>query len=151
LNKSPALTATVSIPLEVELGVPFTMTVTASNPHEVPATLDSVDIDEAFLAGFQVLSVEPRATNTSHIPLANQRSWDFGQSVPPGGSATVTFTLRAVAEGRFSGDVDVCNPTLDWNTQLVDVIVNPKRSSPPGPQAPPAQPASPRTAPRNRR
>ena len=40
--------------------------------------------------------------------------------VQPGETRSVTFQLRPVAEGRYSGDVDVCNPNQDFQTLLVD-------------------------------
>jgi hypothetical protein len=124
----PNLDATLTVDPAVELDAITAMVVTATNGHSRPVTLDSIDVDDAFLAGFQVVSVDPRPRETSHIPLIKQRSWEFGRAVPPGGVFTVTFTLRAVAEGRFSGDVDVCNPNQDFTSLLADVMVRKRQS-----------------------
>lgn len=127
LRDKPALDAKLSVPAQVTLGSTASMVVSATNPHKQEVELNSIDIDEAFLAGFQVVSVVPEAKETSQIPIVNQRTWVFERKVPPGESLTVTFTLRAVAEGRFTGDVDVCNPSQDYKTHVADVVVSKKQ------------------------
>ncbi len=125
-REKPKLEASIEIPAEIALGSTVSLVVKVSNPHQKAVGLDSVDVADSFLAGFQVLSVEPKPTGTTHVPVLDQRSWDFGRAVPPGGKLTVTFTLKAVAEGHFSGDLDVCNPSQDFTTHVVDVVVKGK-------------------------
>lgn len=100
-----------------------------TNSYDKPVTLDSVDVDDAFLAGFQVVTVVPEPSDTSHLSLGHQRTWAFGKVVPPKETLSVTFTLRAIAEGHFSGDVDVCNPSQDFKTVLADVVVTDKHAN----------------------
>ncbi|MHC4248606.1 MAG: hypothetical protein ACYS9X_05700 [Planctomycetota bacterium] len=119
----PKLDAKLSLPSEATLESTMTMVVTANNPHQEPVTLDSIDIDDSFLAGFQVVSIDPEPTDTASVPIVDQRSWTFGKAIPPGESHSVTFHLRPVSEGHFSGDVDVCNPNQDFKTLLADVVV----------------------------
>jgi hypothetical protein len=132
----PMLDASLSLPNEAALDSTVTMVITATNTHETPITLDSIDIDDAFLSGFQVISIQPASTDTTHVPIANQRSWDFGTIVQPGGSISVAFQLRAVTQGHFSGDIDVCNPNQDFKTLLADVVVK-KNALPSKPPATP--------------
>lgn len=122
----PTLDANLSMASEVEPGANIIMTITATNSHRKSVTLDSIDIDDAFLSAFQVVTVDPEPSTTSHVPFAQQRSWSFGKEVPPGGKLAVSFTFRAIAEGHFSGDVDVCNPNQDFKTLLADVVVKQK-------------------------
>lgn len=96
---------------------------TTTNPHKRPVILDSIDVSESFLAGFQVVSVDPQPTGTVHIPVFDQRSWSFGISVAPGDTLSATFRLEPVEPGHFSGDIDVCNPNQDFTTLFVDVVV----------------------------
>jgi hypothetical protein len=117
----PVLSATLAVPSEAKLDGTVVMVVTTTNAHEKAVTLDSVDIDDAFLDGFQVVKVEPTPTDTMHI--LGQRSWSFDQAVEPGGTLEVRFELKAVQEGHFSGDVDVCNPNQDFTTLVADVVV----------------------------
>jgi hypothetical protein len=120
----PLLDASLSLPSEVQLDSTLTMVVTTTNTHSEPVILDSIDMDDSFLAGLQVLSIDPEPTDTLHIPVINQRSWAFGKRVLPGSSLPVTFELRAVMEGHFSGDIDVCNPNQDFTTLVADLVVS---------------------------
>ena len=104
-------------------GETIEMVVKTSNPHPRPVILDSIDIDSAFLRGFQVLAVVPKPSGTDEISILDQRSWSFGQSVPPGEESTVRFTLRSIEPGHFVGNVDVCNPNQDYKSLYADVIV----------------------------
>lgn len=122
----PVLEAALSLPLEAETDSTVTMVVTVTNVHKRAVTLDSIDIDNGFLEGFQVVSIEPRPTDTMRIPVIDQRSWEFGRAVAPGETVAVTFTMRAVAAGRYSGDIDVCNPNQDFKTLYADIIVRKK-------------------------
>lgn len=118
----PVLDATLSLPSEVAMESTMSMVITATNPHKEPVTLDSVDIDDSFLAGFQVVAIVPEPIETTHVPLINQRSWSFEKQVEPGDSISVSFELKPVMEGHFSGDVDVCNPNQDFSTLFADVV-----------------------------
>ncbi len=128
IRELPTLDATLSAPSEVEMGSTLTLKITTTNSHNKPVTLDSIDIDDAFLKGFQVVKINPAPSGTTHIPFTQQRSWDFGKAVSPRGAFSVTFQLKAVADGHFSGDVDVCNPNQDFKTLLADVVVTKKSS-----------------------
>jgi uncharacterized protein (DUF58 family) len=129
LRERPVLESTLSLPTEVELDATVPMVITTTNGHSTPVTLDSIDVDDSFLAGFQVIRIEPEPEGTLHVPFLNQRSWAFATVVQPGDSLTVTFHLKPVAEGHFSGDIDVCNPSQDFETLLADVVVRRTLSS----------------------
>ncbi len=123
----PNLEASLSLPQTVELDASVTMLVTTTNTHKTAVTLDSIDIDDSFLKGFQVGRITPKPRDTSHF--FGQRSWDFGRTVAPGESLEIEFTLKAIQEGHFSGDLDVCNPNQDFTTQVADVVVRKKGES----------------------
>ena len=117
----PVLDASLSAPSVVQLDSTFTVVVTTTNNHNEAIVLDSIDIQDSFLEGFQVIEVQPEPADTTHI--FNFRSWDFGSAVSPGESQEIRFTMKAVQEGHFSGDVDVCNPNQDFTTMIADVVV----------------------------
>ncbi len=123
LREEPRLEARLAAPPTVVSGEPFDLAVVAVNPNRGPVTLDSIDIDDAFLEGFQVLGVDPHARSTRHVPLLEQRTWAFGFPVAPGGERTVTYRLRPVRAGRFAGSIDVCNPAQDFVSLYADIIV----------------------------
>jgi|GEM_PF-1767834 len=117
----PVLNASLSVPTQASRDATIAMVITATNDHDKPITLDSVDIDDSFLEGFQVISIHPEPTDT--MKIFGQRSWFFERSVDPGESLEVRFELKAVMEGHFSGDVHVCNPNQDVKTLIADVVV----------------------------
>jgi hypothetical protein len=119
----PMLDATLALPTEAAVESPVDMVVTVSNPHSEAVTLDSIDVDAAFLEGFQVVGVEPEPKGTMLVPFLNQRSWEFGKVLQSGETHSVTFRLKSVMEGRFSGDIDICNPNQDYKTLLADIVV----------------------------
>jgi len=125
----PVLDATLSLPNEVEVESTVSMVVTATNSHSRSITLDSIDVDDSSLAGFQVISIDPKPKDTMHVPIVNQRSWEFGAEIQPRESLSVTFHLKSVSQGHFSGDVDVCNPNQDFTTLLADVVVKEELSN----------------------
>jgi hypothetical protein len=82
-----------------------------------------VDVDVTFLSGFQVVKIEPSPTDTFRIPVIDQRSWSFGRPVPSKGTTRVSFTLRPLKPGHYTGNVEVCNPNQDCTGAYADVAV----------------------------
>lgn len=127
VRELPVLDATLDAPHSVTLDSEFEIVVTATNPHAESVTLDSIDIQQTFLDGFQVVGVTPEPVDTMNV-FGMIRTWEFGIPVAPGDSTEIRFEFRAVEEGRFSGDLDVCNPNQDWKTLVPDIVV--KRETP---------------------
>jgi hypothetical protein len=123
LRVKPLLDAELSFPPEVVVNRNFPLTVTVSNPHDEAVVLDSIDVDDSLLKGFQVIRVEPAPSESFHLSILDQRSWSFGTEVKPGDSMTVSFLLKPLSPGHFSGDLDVCNPNQDFKTLMVDLVV----------------------------
>jgi len=127
LTTKPTFQVKLDFPAEIRVAEPFALGVDISNPHGSAIKLDSVDVDDALLKGFQVVSVDPAAADTMHVPFLKQRSWSYGRSVPAGGAMRVTFNLRPLNAGRFSGNVDACNPGQDCTSVFADLVVGPRR------------------------
>jgi hypothetical protein len=123
LRVKPTFEVSVAVPTDIVAMEPFALGVDVKNPHGSAITLDSVDLDDKLLTGFQVVSVDPKPKDTMHVPLLNQRSWSFGTSVPAGTTQRVTFNLRALNAGRFSGNVGACNPGQDCASTFADLVV----------------------------
>jgi hypothetical protein len=105
----PSLVSTVYAPEKVQVGEPFAMRIVSYNPHAEEVQLHSIDIDESFIDAFEVLAIEPRPTDSTRIPLLDQKSWFFERDVQPGDSLEVTFTLSPLEAGVPVGSVDICN------------------------------------------
>ncbi|MGD2217761.1 MAG: hypothetical protein PVJ64_13480 [Gemmatimonadales bacterium] len=112
-QSGPALVSTIHAPEEVRIGEPFAMRIVSYNPHAEEVQLHSIDIDESFIDAFEVLAVEPRPTDSTRIPLLDQRSWFFERDVQPGDSLEVTFTLSPLQVGVPVGNVEICVSVAD--------------------------------------
>lgn len=100
--------AVVTAPPLVAKGAPFTVTITVSNHADHPQDLDSIDIDQAWLSGVTVTGSTPNFVDSMEVPIDNTRSLSYDETIPAGGSLTVTLQATGVQSGSFSGDVDVC-------------------------------------------
>lgn len=103
------------------------MTVTITNPHNQSLSFDSIDIESSFFDGFQVVSVTPQPKKTSQ--MFGLHTWEFLDSVDANSTRTITFQLKAVKDGRFTGTLDVWKSifSLDFTSEYVDIIVNEER------------------------
>ena len=103
------------------MGEEFDLVMKTRNLHMDPIRLDSIDVDFAFLEGFEVISITP--TPEEPMDIFGQRSWAFTDTVAAGDSLDVVFTLKAVREGHYVGDIDVCNPNQDFTTVIPNIDV----------------------------
>ena len=113
----PKFCVKIAYPDPVRVGDVFDVVVTARNDHLVPVVLDTIDIENAFLNGFDIEQVSPapveRRLEQDEVTFA------FEQHVEPAGAAVVTFTLRARSEGNFTGEVRV------WTDEIEDAFAVP--------------------------
>jgi hypothetical protein len=123
VTEYPNVEATLVAPSSVTLNEPFALVIEVRNPHGENVTLDSIDIDDGFLNGFQVVSVDPSPSDVMNVPILNQRSWMFERELAPNESMNVTFEMKPVLVGHYSGDVDVCNPSQDYQTLFADIVI----------------------------
>jgi len=99
-------------PDEVKQGETFDLIVNVVNERaNKPLKVTSIDIGEDYLKAFAVVSTEPRARSSQHVPVDDSRSYEFDVSVPPRSTNIFKFRLRARETGIFSGDLDVCEGT----------------------------------------
>jgi hypothetical protein len=105
----PSLSPEVEMPGQVRIGEEFELRVVSQNPHETEVQLHSIDIDDAFLAAFDIMSIDPLPTDSMSLMFMDQYSYFFERDVPPGDSLVVTFTLLALEAGTHIGRLEVCN------------------------------------------
>ena len=124
LIEEPTLDVRLRCPESVSVGEKFDLVLEIRNLHSEAIRLDSIDMDLDFLSGFDVVSINPTASDPMDILWC--RSWEFRNSVSPGETLNVTFTLTALKQGHYVGDVDVCNPNQDFTTVIpnMDVLAN---------------------------
>jgi len=110
---SPLLDVGVEIPTSATLDSIFYMKISISNPHSELVTLGNVDIPNAFLESFEVVTVTPRPIDDSPISGFGTNTWYFDVEVQPETTKIITFDVRPTARGRHVIEFYVCNSTED--------------------------------------
>ena len=109
-------------PSTAKVGETFTLSITATNMGDEKTTLNSIDIYDELLDGFEVVRISPGSTEK--MDLMNFRSHYFsGLNLDAGESTTVSFELKAVKPGMWSGDVDCCTPSESFSSATVAIEV----------------------------
>lgn len=121
LIEKPTLNVRLRCPESVVVGEQFDLLLENRNLHSETIRLDSIDVDVRFLSGFDVVSITP--TPEEPMDLFGQRCWNIGESVSPGETLTVRFTLKAVKQGHYVGNIDVCNANQDFTTVIPNIDV----------------------------
>lgn len=94
---------------DVVVGQVFQLEVVVTNERPRKAlTLSDVDVAESYLSAFTVVEIDPKPKSSSHVPIADSRSFHFGIRIPPHSAQSFKFKLRAEKAGMFNGDVDAC-------------------------------------------
>ena len=117
------LLGSISAPSKVKLGDEFVLKLTVTNPNESSVTLDSIDVFDSFLEGFEIVSISPSPQSDKDYESLGFHSWDFGRSFLPDATLEVAYTLRATKSGHFSGNIDICNPAQKFKRIVADVVV----------------------------
>jgi hypothetical protein len=143
LREGPTFEVNAQATEAVALGAVAELVVEARNPHEKTITLDSIDIDDTLLAGFEVIGVEPAAKDQKIVPFLHQQSWTYRQKVAAGESRQFIFRLKATVAGSFTGTVGVCNTQQDCPVQQIDIVVEAAPAGEPPPAEAPEKPERP--------
>jgi hypothetical protein len=118
--------ASVESPLDVVVGETFTLTIKVENQRGNDSfMLNDIDINDTYLSGFSVISVDPVPEEDQHVPIDNSQSYSFNVGIPSGESREFKFELRAEREGIFRGDVDICEG-MRFKTITAQTVVNAK-------------------------
>ena len=119
--ETPTLDVRLHCPGSVAVGEEFDLVLETRNLHSKIIRLDCIDVDNGFLSGFEIVSIDPPSTSSMNI--FGMQSLDFEESVSPDETLTVTFTLKALKQGHYVGDVDVCNTAQHYTTVVPNVDV----------------------------
>ncbi len=77
INSGPELSVRISAPNSILVGETFALVLHLSNPHSEPVTLDSVEIDNAVFATFEVISVTPEPSKPSQSFGPESFGWEY--------------------------------------------------------------------------
>ena len=96
----------IQAPPVAKSGQEFLITATVENHAATAQKLISLDIDDQYLDGIAILSTEPNYHDTSHVPILNQRSYEFDLPVKPGEKVHVLLHARAVKTGDRNSEIN---------------------------------------------
>lgn len=114
----------VNAPRAVPVNEPYAIKVRIQNLTAETQILDSIDVQESYLEGVQLLSTEPMFGDSTTIPLVGFQSYTYGDFI--GGSETfiVELVFEGIMEGTFSGDIDICvNSATECATRQLTVVI----------------------------
>ena len=118
---SASFSVEVQAPEKVKIEETFNLTVSVSNPSEETITLDSIDIYDSLLDGFEIISIEPEPDDVSRLFDFHTIFLDY--ELAPGENIIVTYTLKAREPGLWTGDIDCCTPNQQFVTVIKGILV----------------------------
>ena len=118
---SASFSVEVEAPHKVKMEEIFNLTVSVTNPSEETITLDSIDIYDSLLDGFEIISIEPEPDDVLH--LFGFYSIYLYYKLAPGENVVVTCTLKAREPGLWIGDIDSCTPGQQFVTVSKGILV----------------------------
>jgi hypothetical protein len=122
---SRPLVVKLRCPDPVGLGDAFTLELLVRNDHLVPITLDSVDLDEELMAGFELLDLVPAPDEQPVRDEAPGLCVDLELEVPAQSSRRVAFELRARRPGNYTGEISVWTADVEVSVVVpnIDIVV----------------------------
>jgi hypothetical protein len=90
-------------PSSVALGQTLTLTASVRSTSAKDVTLTEIQLPKSLLEGFDVLGSDPPAGPP--VDYAGQVGYPLAILIPPGQTRTVTFQLKAVLPGEFTGSL----------------------------------------------
>lgn len=117
----PKFYVEMEYPDTVVVGEEFDLVLEITNRDAGSRTLNSIDVHEDFLGGFEVVSISP--SPGSNEDMWGYRIFNFDESIKASDSLIVTMKLRAKSVGFWSGDFDFTNPLENYVTRLPEIEV----------------------------
>lgn len=106
------VTVQLDVPTEARIGDSFKFSINVNNMSTETVELVGVDFSMNFLDGIIIESTDPSYSNTEKYEVLGGGetfiTYYFRRSIAPGESLTLLFNAKAITEGDFNGNVDVC-------------------------------------------
>jgi hypothetical protein len=110
----------IAAPRTVSIGQEFEVLLSITNTADEDQSLNSVDIENVYLEGIEVLGSDPEYYESFGIDMDNTVSYSYEINIRPGETLVVMFYCKAISAGKFEGKMDVCINT-GFNYESVDV------------------------------
>ncbi|MFH1850102.1 MAG: hypothetical protein ABH879_08040 [archaeon] len=105
-NPPDKVSFTKDFPTDVAKGDIFTFIITVHNEDSKSHEVRSVDIEETVLEGVLITEVIPKVVE--EYDVFGERIFEIRSDVAANSDLDVIFTAKAIKNGDFSGDLDVC-------------------------------------------
>lgn len=118
----PDLQVEVTAPEKVQIGESLKMKIEVTNPTGERVALNSIDIYDELLDGFEITAIDPK-------PHSRRSTGGFASFYfSPGKSDRfiVTMDLRAKKAGSWGGDIDCCTVWENFVTYYTEITVEPE-------------------------
>jgi S1-C subfamily serine protease len=115
-----ALSVTVEVPAIVRTGADFQLKVDVANTGNSTILVDEIRLPKGLLNGAVVTGVDPVSTGTNDY--SNQVGYVFTLIQAPGTNTTVTFEMKSLQPGDYSGDLSVAMGTQSKDSAVRVVV-----------------------------
>jgi len=99
----------IDAPRSVAEGGQFEVRIAVNNSGSRPVPLDSMDMDNTWLQGIQVLRISPAPEyGPFEVPVDQSVSYRFDADIPAQGRIDIVLSCLAQKQGSPEGDISVC-------------------------------------------
>jgi hypothetical protein len=106
-HRPRGIEVTVDAPSICSVGDVVELVVTVRDTLGRERWLHSVDFEDSYLRGFEVVRIEPTPSDWNAKPIFGARVHIFEATIPAGGAVAARFELRAAIVGEFAGEITV--------------------------------------------
>jgi hypothetical protein len=124
----PKFFVEMEYPDTVVSGQEFDLVFEIENRDSGSRTLNSIDMHDDFLGGFEVVSITP--SPGSREDLWGYQIFNIDESIKSSDTLNITMRLRAETVGFWSGDVDFTNSLENYVTRVPEIEVEDKATTP---------------------
>lgn len=124
-NQVPTIGVDLKYPYSVNLDQDFVLEVQIKNSADYAQTLDSIEINTAYLDGVKVNRTDPSYGATRIVKMNEEYlSYNFQHEIPAQSTQSVKFYLTAAKAGTYNGRVAVCiNSPKSCPLHFTNVII----------------------------
>jgi hypothetical protein len=98
----------VDVPVSVGKGESFAIEITVEDLSGESRLVHSIDIDDSYLEGLEVVRTEPPFTELLRVESLGFRSYYFEKVIEPNSAGTILIALQGLEAGDYTGEIDVC-------------------------------------------
>lgn len=128
---------------EATVGEEFDVTITVTNEGDKAFELTSLDITEGFASTMVLTKSDPKPDGTTHVPIIDAQSYEYGDKIDGGESKTYTFTYKPSQAGVYKGELDAYVGMQSYNTTLQVLVEEPGEGGTESAPEPETEPATP--------